>query len=226
MANDKELGLKIHRVLVDLGLETPMVARKDESLDMSLDAKRHEVKVQIFNALETLGLDLEDDSLQDTPARVAKMWCDEVFSGLDYANFPKCTTVENKFGSEMVVVRDIIVRSTCEHHLQPIYGKAHIAYIPGDKVLGLSKFSRVLDFFACRPQVQERLTEQVYAALSEILQTESIAVVIESEHFCMKMRGVRDACASTTTSKMGGKFFSEHSARVEVLQLMKGLTSG
>lgn len=224
MANDYKLGMKIHKVLLDLGLETPM----DDTMsrDSSTEDKKVKVSTRIFEIMEILGLDVSDDSLHDTPNRVGKMFCEEVFSGLDYANFPKCTTVENKFGSEMVVVRDIIVRSTCEHHLQPIYGKAHIAYIPGDKVLGLSKFSRVLDFFACRPQVQERLTEQVYATLSEILETESIAVVIEAEHFCMKMRGVRDACASTTTSKMGGKFFTEHSARVEVLQLMKGLSGG
>lgn len=221
MANDKQLGLKIHEVLVELGLETPMYK---QSLDVTREDKSLAIQNKIQGIMQFLGLDLEDDSLQDTPARVAKMFCEEVFSGLDYANFPKCTTVENKFGSEMVVVRDIIVRSTCEHHLQPIYGKAHIAYIPGDKVLGLSKFSRILDFFACRPQVQERLTEQVSAALRYILDTESVAVVIEADHFCMKMRGVRDACASTTTSKMCGKFFTEATARMEALELMKGLS--
>lgn len=221
MANDKELGQKIHKVLEDLGLETPM---DDTLLDVDLEARKSKVATRIFEVMEILGLDVSDDSLEDTPKRVAKMWCEEVFGGLDYDNFPKCTTVDNKFGSEMVVVRNIIVRSTCEHHLQPIYGKAHIAYIPGDKVLGLSKFSRVLDFFASRPQVQERLTEQVYAALSEILKTESVAVVIEADHFCMKMRGVRDACATTTTSKMGGKFFTQSTARMEVLELFKGLS--
>ena len=222
MANDYELGMKIHAMLLEKNLETPF----DDAVsrDMTLEDKKTKIATRIFEVMEILGLDVTNDSLCDTPNRVAKMYCEEIYSGLDYHNFPKCTTVENKFGSEMVVVRDIIVRSSCEHHNAPIYGKAHIAYIPGEHVLGLSKFSRILDFFACRPQVQERLTEQVYAALSEILKTESVAVVIEADHFCMKMRGVRDACASTTTSKMGGKFFSEHSARVEVLQLMKGLS--
>ena len=218
MANDYELGMQIHAMLLEKGLETPM---RERSLDEPTGEQlANELEVDFGHALYTLGLDMNDDSLLETPKRMAKMWCQEVFSGLDYQNFPKCTTVENKFGSEMVVVRNIITRSTCEHHLQPIYGKAHIAYIPGKNVLGLSKFSRVLDFFASRPQVQERLTEQVYAALSYILETDSIAVVIAADHFCMRMRGVKDGCADTVTSKVGGKFFTEPSARMELFQLI------
>lgn len=220
MANDYKLGMEIHEWLLKKGLETPM---DGTVLDIDQEAQKYSISTKIFEVMQLLGLDVSDDSLEDTPNRVSKMWCEEVFAGLDYRNFPKCTTVENKFGSEMVVVRNIVIRSTCEHHLQPIYGKAHIAYIPGRTVLGLSKFARVAEFFASRPQVQERLTEQVYAALGYILDTFDIAVIIEADHFCMKMRGVKDACASTTTSKMGGKFFTEASARMEVLKLMEGL---
>jgi GTP cyclohydrolase I len=151
------------------------------------------------------------------------MYCSEIFEGLNYANFPKCTTIENRMGyDEIVCVRNNIVRSTCEHHLQPIYGRASIAYIPNKKVLGLSKFARVVDFFASRPQVQERFTEQVYAALSFILDTEDIAVLVEADHFCMKMRGVEEYCSDTVTSKMGGRFRTNSNARREVLTIIGG----
>lgn len=215
MANDSKLGMKVHRHLEELGIETPM--HEDAGGRRSEDY----IASQVHSILFGLGMDLSDDSLKDTPARVAKMYCHEVFNGLNYDNFPKCTTVENKFGyDEVVLVRHNIIRSTCEHHLQPIYGRAHIAYIPGKKVLGLSKFARVADFFASRPQVQERLTEQIYAALSYILETEDIAVVIEAEHFCMRMRGVEEACSDTVTSKMHGRFRTNPALREEVMQLI------
>lgn len=218
--NNKELGQKIHEYLLELGIETPMKKNWD-------GVARHEIEPHIagnvYAILQGLGLDLSDDSLKDTPKRVAKMYCREVFEGLDYANFPKCTAIENKMGyDEIVLVRNNIVRSTCEHHLQPIYGRASIAYIPGKKVLGLSKFARVVDFFASRPQVQERLTEQVFAALAYILETEDIAVMVEADHFCMKMRGVEEYCSDTVTSKMGGRFRSNEATRREVIALIQG----
>lgn len=227
MANDKELGQRIHKVLMEAGLETPLNdAWIDEHLcNVSAPNRQHYVHEAIKSSFETimhsLGLDLKDDSLKDTPARVAKMYCYEVFEGLNYDNFPKCTAIENRMGyDEVVLVRNNIVRSTCEHHLQPIYGRASIAYIPGKKVLGLSKFARVVDFFSSRPQVQERLTEQVYAALSYILETEDIAVVLEADHFCMKMRGVEEYCSDTVTSKMGGRFRTNEALRAEVMALI------
>lgn len=214
---DPELGRKIHERLKILGIETPI-----ESTG-SWPNKLEYIDNQVFNILTSLGLDVGDDSLSETPKRVAKMFCEEIFGGLSYDNFPKCTAIENKMGfDEVVLVRDITIRSTCEHHLQPIYGRAHIAYIPNGKVLGLSKFERVASFFAARPQVQERLTEQVYAALSYILDTESVGVVIAAEHFCMRMRGVKDANSSTVTSKMGGLFRDNSDARRELLSLING----
>lgn len=219
MASDPILGKQIHKHLHQLGIETPMTQTK------WVEGRNQEacIRDSVHNILTDLGMDLEDDSLRDTPRRVAKMYCHEVFVGLNYDNFPKCTTVENKFKyDEVVLVRNNIVRSTCEHHLQPIYGRASIAYIPGKKVLGLSKFARVVDFFASRPQVQERLTEQVYAALAYILETEDIAVVVEADHFCMKMRGVEEYCSDTVTSKMGGRFRTIEALRAETMMLIEG----
>lgn len=226
MASDKELGQQVHRRLLELGIETPLTEKpipkyqSEEDVPVSTEEV---IEGNVWGILLALGLNLKDDSLKDTPRRVAKMYCREIFEGLDYDNFPKCTAIENKMGyDEIVLVRNNIVRSTCEHHLQPIYGRASIAYIPGKKVLGLSKFARVVDFFASRPQVQERFTEQVYAALSYILETEDIAVVVEADHFCMKMRGVEEYCSDTVTSKMGGRFRSNQSARDEVMTLIQG----
>lgn len=226
MANDPVLGKKIQQYLIRLGVETPMVKKSQPMYKIddgeAPDDSRQQIADHVFDILQHLGLNLGDDSLKETPQRVAKMYCEEIFMGLDYDNFPKCTTVENKFNyDEVVLVRNNIVRSTCEHHLQPIYGRASIAYIPGKRVLGLSKFARVVDFFASRPQVQERLTEQIYAALSYILQTDDIAVVMEADHFCMKMRGVEEYCSDTVTSKMGGRFRTESDARHELLSLIK-----
>lgn len=215
--NNKELGEKIHEHLLSLGIETPMHA------DSGGRRSEEYIASQVNSILFGLGMDMTDDSLRDTPNRVAKMYCHEIFEGLNYDNFPKCTAVENKMAyDEVVLVRNNVVRSTCEHHLQPIYGRASIAYIPRQKVLGLSKFARVVDFFASRPQIQERLTEQVFAALAYILETEDIAVVIEADHFCMKMRGVEEYCSDTVTSKMGGRFRTNEAARREVIALIQG----
>lgn len=225
--NDKELGLRVHKHLAEAGKESPLSTDWiDTHICKPEDPNRMQyVQNHIQGAFEgiihLLGLDANDPSIKDTPKRVAKMFCHEVFEGLSYDNFPKCTTTPNDMQyDEVVLVRNNVVRSTCEHHLQPIYGRAHIAYIPGKKVLGLSKFARVVDFFSSRPQVQERLTEQLYASLSFILETQDIAVVLEADHFCMKMRGVEEYCSDTVTSKMGGRFMSNPALRQEVMSLI------
>ena len=170
----------------------------------------------------TLGLDLEDDSLTDTPKRVAKMYVNEIFWGLDYAAFPKVTVVDNKMKyNEMVVERGISVQSYCEHHLVNIDGLATVGYIPNNKVLGLSKMNRVVEYFSRRPQIQERLTEQIYHALSFILETENVALTIDAKHFCVKSRGVEDTECSTVTSRLGGNFKEHPEVRAEFLALLK-----
>lgn len=182
------------------------------------------IEERFSDIMEILGLDLDDDSLCDTPKRVAKMYVNELFWGLDPGNFPKCTVIENKMGyDEMVLERNIQVMSNCEHHFLPIEGKAHVAYIPKNKVLGLSKMNRIVEYFSRRPQVQERLAEQIYWALVYILQTEDVAVVLEGEHFCVKMRGISDPDSDTVTSKLGGAFRNEPELRAELMSL---ITSG
>jgi GTP cyclohydrolase I len=219
---DHVLGRKVHERLVQLGIETPML-----KLDSSAEshAGRNERRDQIeqhFGAIMgLLGLDLEDDSLAETPKRVAKMFTNEIFSGLSYDNFPKCTAIDNKMRTdEMVLERNITLNSTCEHHLLPIIGSAHVAYIPGTKVLGLSKMNRIVKFFSQRPQVQERLTSQIHAALCHILETDDVAVIIEAEHMCVKTRGIEDACSDTVTSKLSGKF-RDPAARQELMTFIK-----
>jgi GTP cyclohydrolase IA len=157
--------------------------------------------------MEALGLDLEEDSLRDTPSRVANMYVKEIFSGLERNNFPAISVFNNTYRyNEMLIERDIQVYSCCEHHFVPFLGKAHVAYFPADKVIGLSKLNRVVKYFSRRPQVQERLTMEVANSLKEILQTEDIAVMIEAKHFCVAARGIEDANSSTVTSHFGGKF--------------------
>ena len=171
--------------------------------------------------MNTLGLDLKDDSLIDTPKRVAKMYVNEIFWGLDYEAFPKCTAVENKMEYEsMVIERNINVQSNCEHHFVVIDGVGTVAYIPNKKVLGLSKLNRVVEYFAKRPQIQERLTEQVYYALQYILDTDNIAVVIDAQHYCVKSRGVEDVGSSTITSKLGGGFKDDPALRHEFMNMI------
>jgi GTP cyclohydrolase I len=169
----------------------------------------------------TLGLDLTDDSLADTPKRVAKMFVNEIFWGLDYEAFPKCTTIQNKMGyNEMLIERNINVQSNCEHHFVVIDGLATVGYIPKDVVLGLSKINRVVEYFAKRPQVQERLTEQVFHALEYILDTDNIAVVIDAQHYCVKSRGVEDTGSTTITSKLGGAFKNDPTTRAEFMSIV------
>jgi len=218
MNTDIELGFKINAELMRLGIETPTVGIMDVAAP---DANKKIIQNNFAGIMHELKLDLEDDSLKDTPKRIAKMYVDEIFSGLDYSNFPKCTTIENKMKfDELVLVRDIKVHSLCEHHFVPFIGHAHVAYIPDRKVVGLSKLNRVVDFFCRRPQVQERLTEQVAAAFQYILGTADVAVVIEAEHLCVKLRGVKDSSSNTITSKLGGRFKENSTLRAEFFSLI------
>lgn len=219
---DPALGKEVHKHLTKLGIETPMVNAKP--YDAANGGQFKLIQTSHAAIMNALGLDLQDDSMRDTPARVADMLLNETMFGLDYDNFPKATTNENKYNyEEMICVNGITVQSMCEHHFQPFIGKASVAYIPKGRILGLSKFNRVVDFFSRRPQVQERLTEQVHAALRYILGTDDVAVVIRAEHFCVKLRGVQDACSDTVTSKLSGKFRTVDPLRTEFLALARGV---
>jgi GTP cyclohydrolase IA len=214
---DPVLGQQVHEHLVKVGVETPVV---DNGL--SRTDKIDSIQKNFTEIMTTLGLDLSDDSLTDTPLRVAKMYVNEIFWGLDYEAFPKCTTVNNKMHyDEMVVERNINVQSNCEHHFVVIDGLATVAYIPNTKVLGLSKINRIVEYFAKRPQIQERLTEQVFHALQFILETDDVAVLIDAQHYCVKSRGVEDAGSSTITSKLGGGFREDPMLRAEFLSIAR-----
>ena len=214
---DPELGQKVHEHLVKMGVETPAIPNKLIRTD-----KIHIIEGHFKSIMETMGLDLSDDSLCDTPKRVAKMYVNEIFWGLDYDAFPKCTAVDNKMKyNEMVCERNINVQSNCEHHFVVIDGLATVAYVPNQKVLGLSKINRIVEYFSKRPQIQERLTEQIFHALQYILETEDVAVMIDAQHYCVKSRGVEDTGSSTVTSKLGGGFKSDPAARAEFYQLAR-----
>ena len=216
---DPKLGLEIHNHLVTMGVETPQVPNS-----LSRTDKIGIIEENFKIIMKTLGLDLSDDSLMDTPKRVAKMYVNEIFWGLDYEAFPKCTTVNNKMQyDEMVIEKNINVQSNCEHHLVVIDGFATVAYIPSDTVLGLSKINRVVEYFSKRPQIQERLTEQVYHALQYILNTDNIAVVIDAQHFCVKSRGVEDVGSRTITSKVGGVFKTDPMVRSEFMSIVRSI---
>jgi len=216
---DPELGQKVHQHLVKMGVETPI---KESGQIIDRKGKIEVIEVLFANIMTTLGLDLTDDSLVDTPKRVAKMYVNEIFWGLDYDAFPKCTAVDNKMKyNEMVCERNINVQSNCEHHFVVIDGLATVAYVPNQKVLGLSKINRIVEYFSKRPQIQERLTEQVFHALQYILETEDVAVMIDAQHYCVKSRGVEDTGSSTVTSKLGGGFKSDPAARAEFYQLAR-----
>ena len=202
---DALLGEKIHKVLCDDKCETPLFPYGE----LDKDDKINNIGEAIGIIMRTLGLNILDDSLEKTPQRVGKMYINELFYGLDYKNFPKLMTIDNtmEFDS-MVVERHIKVHSVCEHHLVPIIGEAVIAYVPNKKIIGLSKLNRVVDFFCRRPQVQERLGEQIFSALKYLLETDNVAVIIKAEHFCVKMRGAMDVNSDTITSKLGGLFYN------------------
>ena len=214
---DPELGQKVHEHLFKMGVETP---RRDNGIDRKLKIAMIEEKFQ--DIMGILGLDLTDDSLIETPKRVAKMYVNEIFWGLDYDAFPKCTTVDNKMHyNEMVVERNVNVQSNCEHHFVVIDGLATVAYVPKQKVLGLSKINRIVEYFSKRPQIQERLTEQIYHTLQFILETEDVAVMIDAQHYCVKSRGVEDTGSSTVTVRLGGGFKTDASARYEFLSIAR-----
>jgi GTP cyclohydrolase I len=184
--------------------ETPI---RPDAFKLSSDEKINIIKDDVQHIMETLGLDLSDDSLKGTPNRVAKMFVNEIFGGLDPAKKPKASTFENKYQyGEMLVEKNITLYSTCEHHFLPIVGRAHVAYISNGTVVGLSKMNRIVDYFAKRPQVQERLTIQIVKELQKILNTKDVACVIDAKHLCVNSRGIRDIESSTVTSEFGGKF--------------------
>ena len=214
---DPELGQRVHEHLVKMGVETPI---KETGQIIDRKGKIEVIEVLFADIMTALGLDLTDDSLVDTPKRVAKMYVNEIFWGLDYEAFPKCTAVDNKMKyNEMVCERNINVQSNCEHHFVVIDGLATVAYVPNQKVLGLSKINRIVEYFSKRPQIQERLTEQVFHALQYILETEDVAVMIDAQHYCVKSRGVEDTGSSTVTCRLGGGFKSDPAARQEFLQI-------
>ena len=198
--------------------ETPM---RNDAFKLSKEEKIDIIKDDVRHILETLGLDLNDDSLKGTPLRVAKMFVKEVFGGLDPNKKPKSSTFENKYKyGEMLVEKNITVYSTCEHHLLPIVGRAHVAYISNGTVVGLSKMNRIVDYFSKRPQVQERLTIQIVEELKKVLNTEDVACVIDAKHLCVNSRGIKDIESSTVTSEFGGKF-KEKETRREFLDYIK-----
>ncbi|KOE65641.1 GTP cyclohydrolase I FolE [Aggregatibacter actinomycetemcomitans] len=207
---------KVRTALVQKGIETPMIVSGE-----SKDERRTKIEQHMREVLHLIGLDLRDDSIEETPSRLAKMFVDEIFSGLDYANFPKITNIANRMKvSEMVLVNDVTLTSTCEHHFVTIDGKVSVAYYPKKWVIGLSKINRIVTFFAQRPQVQERLTEQILLAFQTILETEDVAVYVKATHFCVKCRGIKDANSYTITSAFGGVFLENRETRKEFLSLI------
>jgi len=189
---------------ISTGMETPM---KRNAFDISDTTKKEKIEALFAEIMDVMGLDLTDDSLKGTPRRVAKMYIDEIFSGLDPKNKPKVALFDNKYKyQQMLVEKNITFYSNCEHHFVPIIGKAHVAYISSGKVIGLSKLNRIVQYFAKRPQVQERLTNQIAMELKEILNTEDVAVIIDAKHLCVSSRGIKDDTSSTVTSYYGGVF--------------------
>lgn len=213
---DSELrpeAVRVRDALIKRGLETPMIPSS-----LSNEEKKARIEERFTEIMEILGLDLRDDSLAETPRRIAKMYVQEIFGGLDYRNFPKLTVIENKMQvDEMLKVRDIDLSSTCEHHFVTIDGRATVAYIPRKNIIGLSKINRIVRFFAQRPQVQERLTEQVLLALQTLLETDDVAVNMTAVHYCVKARGVMDTNSATTTTALGGVFKTQPETRREFL---------
>ncbi len=200
---------------ISLSEETPL--RKDAFI-LSDEEKIERIKGSVREILLTLGMDLEDDSLKGTPNRVAKMFVKEIFGGLHPDKKPNSSTFDNKYKyGEMLVEKNITLYSTCEHHLLPIVGRAHIAYISGGSVVGLSKMNRIVDYYARRPQVQERLNIQIVRELQKVLGTEDVACVIDAKHLCVNSRGIRDIESSTVTAEYGGKF-KEEAVRNEFLE--------
>ena len=186
------------------GILTPM---KKNAFELSDEEKKDKIEQLFSEIMDVMGLDLTDDSLKGTPKRVAKMYIEEIFSGLNPKNKPNIALFDNKYQyKQMLVEKNITFYSNCEHHFVPIIGKAHIAYISSGRVIGLSKINRIVQYFAKRPQVQERLTNQIAEELKIILNTEDIAVIIDAKHLCVSSRGIKDDTSTTVTSYFGGKF--------------------
>jgi len=219
ISNNEELG-EDHVQTSDV---TPI---REDAFEKSDEEKISIIKKNIREIMHTLGLDLNDDSLMGTPARVAKMFVKEIFSGLKPELRPKSSIFENKYNyGEMLVEKNINVYSTCEHHLLPIVGKAHVAYISSGTVIGLSKINRIVEYYSKRPQVQERLTKQIVSELQKVLKTEDIACVIDAKHLCVNSRGIKDVDSSTITSEFGGKFKYDQTTKDEFLKYIQLETS-
>ena len=215
MKYDKFLEEEFDLIGEDHFASSPETPIRDDAFEISDEEKISIIEKNVYNILETLGMDLTDDSLKGTPKRVAKAWVNELFGGLKPEKMPKTSTFDNKYSyTEMLVEKNITVYSTCEHHLLPIIGKAHVAYFSKGTVIGLSKMNRIVDYFAKRPQVQERLTMQVVKALQKALGTEDVACVIDAKHLCVNSRGIRDVDCSTVTAEFGGKFKDKNVKRV------------
>jgi GTP cyclohydrolase I len=194
---------------------------KPASQQLSREEKMEQIAGHFESIMDLLGLDLNDDSLKGTPQRVAKMYVSEIFKGLDPEQRPKISLFKNTYDyRQLLIERDITVKSFCEHHFLPIIGRAHVAYIPGEHVIGLSKLNRVVDYYARRPQVQERLTKQIGAELRKILRTEDVAVYIDARHMCVEARGVEHDHSKTITTDFGGRFLNEN-VRQEFLQAIR-----
>jgi len=215
--NDERLE-EIGENHVGTSAKTPLRA---DAFDISDEEKINKIQESVKDILHTLGMDLTDDSLQGTPKRVAKAFVNEIFMGLNPKNKPSASTFENNYNyGEMLVEKNIVVYSTCEHHLLPIVGRAHVAYISDGKVIGLSKMNRIVEYFSKRPQVQERLTMQVVQAMQEALGTQDVACVIDAKHLCVNSRGIKDIESSTVTAEFGGKF-KEKDTKREFLDYLK-----
>ena len=218
--NDPSLGKEVHAYLVKQGLETPMTDQVKQSAEKKIAA----ITDSFSDIMIELGLDTTDDSLMDTPNRVAKMYVNEIFYGLNYDYFPKCTAIENKMkaNGSFLLEKNINVQSNCEHHFVVIDGLATVAYLPDKKLLGLSKLNRIVQFFAKRPQVQERLTEQIRATIQFVAETKDVAVYVDAKHWCVKSRGIQDQTSSTVTLSVGGVFAEDNSEiRKEFLNLAR-----
>ena len=223
MRKNQILGFRVHDNLVSKGIETPYRHSAVTASGMFSDVSKLSALTGKFEeVLALLELDMTNESLCGTPERIAKMFLYEVFAGLDYANFPDIMTIPNVSNyDEMVLEKNVDVKSMCEHHFVAIDGHAVVGYIPNDLVIGLSKMNRIVNFFSRRPQVQERLTEQIHAALCLILETRDVAVLIKASHLCVKHRGVQDSNASMVTSKLSGSFKEDASTRSEFMNLAR-----
>ena len=212
---DKHLHDEMGDDHISANLETPLRA---DAFELSAEEKVEKIEADFRNIMETLGLDLTDDSLKGTPKRVAKMFVKEIFGGLLPERKPGMSTFENKYNyNQMLVEKDIVVYSTCEHHFLPIVGRAHVGYISKGKVIGLSKMNRIVEYYAKRPQVQERLTMQIVKAMQEALGTDDVACIIDAKHLCVNSRGIKDIESSTVTAEFGGAFKESEQLRKEFI---------